>query len=166
MIKPFFFLIALTTFLPILSADIGPGPDAQTLPYVVLDATYAGQPVPDGTVVTAYCFINGELSKVPTTTFDCMNGVCKNSGWYKLSPCVKEENASAIFEFNHPSLGAINTTIVPIKAGTTYYYNVKLNADGTSEVEKTGEETNKRTGFCFLGLFLPLLAIGIIITRC
>jgi len=163
--KPSSFFVALMALILVSFADI-PGPEPSTVPYVVLNVTYDGQPVPDGTVVNAYCIVNGKLSGVPTTSFACEGGICRNSGWYKLSPCAREENATAIFELSHPSFGAINTTPLPIKRGMTYYYDIRLGSNGTSEEQKTSEEeAGGKGGICLLGFFLPLLALGIEIAR-
>lgn len=152
----FALLFSLASF-----ADVGPGPDPATLPYFVINATYGGQPVPDGTTAEIHCLINGEENFVPTASLYCESGICRNSGWYKFSPCIHSENATAVFEFRSESFAgnrSINTTAVPVTGGVTAHYDAALSPDGTSSMRRSGENANPPST-CPISLALPLLAL-------
>jgi hypothetical protein len=167
MAKTLSLAIALAALSCACLADVGPGPDPATLPYVVIDATFDGWPVPDETVAVAHCFVDGEENFVPTTTLSCSGGVCKNSGWYKLSPCVDSQNASAVFEFTIPLADrTINTSALPIRGGKTYRYAVAMTNDGRAEADFESVSDNAPS-LCPLSLaILALAGLGIAAKRC
>ncbi|MDD5317709.1 MAG: hypothetical protein PHF51_03160 [Candidatus ainarchaeum sp.] len=151
----------ICVFSQLTLADAGPGPDPATLPYVVLNVTFNGQPVPDDTQVKVHCLVNGIESPVPSSSLECARGICGNSYWYKLSPCARSGNATAVFEFSHPSIlgnRGVNTSALPIEGGKTYGYDVAISLDGSVSSRQTGVSENQ-PGLCPVSLAIPLLAL-------
>ncbi|VVC72079.1 Uncharacterised protein [uncultured archaeon] len=153
--------VAFCLFSQVVFADAGPGPDPATLPYVVLNVTYNGAPVPNETTVQVYCFVNGIENWVPTTSLSCENGICSNSGWYKLSPCVHSENATAVFEFaGIAALGnrSVNSSALKILGGKTYSYDVSISGSGAVSAVETGV-TDNPASFCPISFALLAVAL-------
>ena len=129
---------ALLLLLPLVAfADIGPGPS--DWPRIVINATYNGMPVPDSTQIRVVCYHSGSISQVPTSSLQCQSGVCSNSGFYKLSPCV--EGGDVAFEFSSASFPRnYTTTKVHIEKGMVASFDVRLNADGSSNTAPSKSE--------------------------
>jgi len=146
-----FAFVVLAIFAMTAIADIGPGPPSEYFPVFIVNATYAGRPVPDDTDFVMHCdYANPALPTPPLGeeshyTIDnegsCNNGVCRGSGW-KNAPCGGN-NAVVWFGFRHPSFGLIMTSAVPSEMQTTYHYNVALSSNYTSVLHFVKAERNE-----------------------
>jgi len=155
-------LIAVASVLAASIGDVGPGPDPSTLPYVRMNVKLDGQPVPDTTQVEVACHVSGEDHGLPTTTLSCEGGVCENSGWYKLSPCVDSDNATAVFTFHCESFPQdYSTEPLPVKGGWTHGYLVEIGSEsGDVNVTHFAPEPNKKDDSTCPALFILLGLLG------